>query len=347
MKLIIYITLTCLVLSSCAPVSNNINTAQPAVATTTVTTSTPSPAPSGNVVPNFDHIILMMFENQDYQAVIGSGTMPHLEALAQQDVLLSNYFAVRHPSLPNYIALMSGSTQNITSDCSNCFVNQPNLADRIEASGRTWKAYEENMPAPCFVGNAPPYYQKHDPLIYFDSIRLNAARCQKSIVPLTQLDSDLAANQLPNFSFIMPNICNSGHSCPPATADNWVYQMVSKLQASPALGKNSLIIITFDEGSEQSTASCCGLGSKAGGQVATILISPLAKPAFVDSTAYSHYSLLKTILTAWSLPDLGQTQQAGTQPIEAPWIAESGSPVPNVSNPPTASSTTASSLSEN
>jgi phospholipase C len=193
-------------------------------------------------IPNFEHIVLIILENQNYQDVIGSQSMPYLNSLAQQNVLLSNYFAVSHPSLPNYIALVSGSTQNIQKDCTDCFIDQPNLADLIEASGRTWKTYQEDMPSPCFIGNAKPYYQKHNPFIYFDSIRLNADRCQRSILPLSNLDGDLAANQLPNFAFIMPNICNSGHDCPPETSDAWVKNIISKLQASPALGKNSLII---------------------------------------------------------------------------------------------------------
>ena len=213
-----------LILAGCTSVDPNTGTSQPnptitdsatqpLTATVTLTpTSEPSPTPTipaGSLaqIPNFDHIVLIVLENRDYGEVIGSTHMPHLNALARQNVLLSNYFAVRHPSLPNYIALVSGSTQNITSDCTNCFVDQPNLADLIEASGRTWKAYEEDMPSPCFVGDADPYAQKHDPFIYFDSIRLNPARCNKSIVPLTQLDSDLASNQLPNFSFIMPKSC--------------------------------------------------------------------------------------------------------------------------------------------
>jgi hypothetical protein len=96
--------------------------------------------------------------------------------------------------------------------------------------------------------------------------------------------------------------------------------MVAKLQGSPALGKNSLIIIAFDEGSDKSTAGCCGLPKPAGGQVAVVLISPTALPDFSDNTPYSHYSLLKTILTAWSLPALGKTAQA--QAITAPWTGQ-------------------------
>ena len=320
MKRILLISALFILLAGCAPASVATVTNTPAITSPTRSGATLTPV-AGEVptIPAFEHIVLIVLENQDYKDVIGSTAMPHLNRLAQQNVLLSEYFAVSHPSLPNYIALMSGDTQNISSDCTDCFVNQPNLADLIEASGRTWKAYEEDMPSPCFIGDANPYMQKHNPLIYFDSIRLNATRCNRSIVPLTALDGDLRTRQLPDFSFIMPNMCNSGHDCTPTTADSWVNEMVTKLQDSPAFGKNSLIIITFDEADKDSTESCCGLGDRAGGHIATVLISPLGKSGFEDGTTYSHYSLLKTILNAWRLPSLGHTQDILTAAIESPW----------------------------
>ena len=325
-------------LASCSPASPILSSVQPAsiviaaaaptqppvaaqqsIATANATaTAAPQVSPAVKV-PNFDHIVLIMLENEYFQDVIGDAQMPHLNALAKQNVLLSNYFAIGHPSLPNYLALLSGSTQNIASDCLNCFVNQPNLADEIEASGRTWKSYQESLPSPCFVGNAGHYAQWMNPFIYFDSIRLDATRCDRSIVPLTQLDKDLAANQLPNFSLIMPNLCDSGHSCVAETSDNWLNAMVAKLQASPALGQNSLIIITFDEGVQDNTATCCGKTTKTKGQIPAVLISPLARQGFNDPAIYSHYNLLKTILAAWNLPGLGQTALDSVQPIVAPW----------------------------
>ncbi len=344
MKKLLIFTIVSLLLASCSPASflgGSIQSGLVSNATPTSPQSSNPNSPSGtpgapvlaNGIPNFDHIVLIMLENRDYSTVIGPATqMPLLNSLAQQNVLLSNYYSVKHPSLPNYIALVSGSTQGITSDCNTCFVNQPNLADLIEGSGRIWKAYEESMPSPCFIGDSNPYAQKHDPFLYFDSIRLNPTRCDQSIVPLTTLDSDLANNQLPNFSMIEPNLCNSGHNCSAATADKWATDMVAKLQASTALGKNSLIIVAFDEGSDKSTASCCGMGKKAGGQVAVVLISPTLHQGFQDPTAYSHYSLLKTILTAWNLPALGQTAQASTQPIEAPWTGQLGQTTSGNSN---------------
>ncbi len=289
-----------------------------AAAVGTVAAALPNTGIGSGKIPVFDHIVLIVFENHGFDSVIGNTQMPTFNALASKYVLLTQYHAVRHPSLPNYIALMSGDTFGITKDCTDCFLPQTNLADRIEASGRTWKTYQEDMPSPCFLGNAEPYFQKHNPFLYFDDIRTNSDRCNRSIVPLTQLDADLAANQLPNFSFIMPNICNSGHDCDGSMSDKWLAPMIAKLQSAPALQKNSLIIVTFDE-SEGQNDSCCGLPKSAGGRVATILISPEAKAGFQDATPYSHYSLLKTILGAWSLPDLGNTAMGETQPILEPW----------------------------
>lgn len=305
--------------ASPSSVNSTVGTMSPTPSKTPSPLPSVTPAENLNQVPNFDHIVLMVLENEDYQKIIDNPEMPLLNALANKYVLLSNYFAIRHPSLPNYIALVSGDTQGITKDCRDCFVDQPNLADLIEESGKTWKTYQEDMPGACFLGDSDPYVQKHNPFIYFDSIRLDPARCQQSIVPITQLDKDLAANNLPNFSFIMPNICNSAHDCPLGTADKWVANMVSKLQASPSFGSNTLIVITFDEGDKENTGSCCGLGKEAGGQVFTALISPLAKEDFSDSTPYSHYGLLKTILQAWNLPGLGNTTDPATQPILLPW----------------------------
>ena len=335
-KLLVFI-LTNLILVSCASAASNSQLIQSRLMSNNgVPPSNSAPLPKSSL-PNFEHIVLIMLENRDYPNVIGSGQMPLLNTLATSNILLSNYFAVAHPSLPNYLALMSGGTQAVTSDSPNYFVNQPNLADEIEASGRTWKSYLEGLPSPCFMGDSGKYAQKHNPLLYFDSVRLNTARCDRSIVPLTSLDVDLAKKQLPNFSFIMPDLCNSGHDCSAGVADKWVNDMISKLQASPALGNNSLIIIAFDEAGDKSTLGCCGLSSPAGGQVAVVLISPSALTDFTDNTPYSHYSLLKTILVAWNLPALGHTADASTQPIVAPWTGQLG-PVTSINQgAPTAS----------
>jgi len=276
-------------------------------------------------VPDFSHIVVIMFENQEFDEIIGDDESPNYNELAGQNTLLTQYYAIRHPSLPNYLALIGGDTFGVTKDCTTCFINAPSLPDQIESSGRSWKAYLEDIPSPCFIGDSGLYAQKHDPFIYFDPIRLDSTRCRRSIVPLTDLTYDLAAGSLPDFAFIMPNLCNSAHnasllnpSCSVEDADEWLANMVKKLQtALDASTETYLIAVTWDEGTSDN--SCCGLPKSAGGRVATLLISPQAKSGFRDATPYTHYSLLKTIETAWNLPLLGHAADQNTALITSPW----------------------------
>jgi hypothetical protein len=292
--------------------------AQPSPVATLVTAAPAAGTAPAAKVPVFSHVMVIVLENHEYGFVVGNNSqMPILNRLAGENTLLTQYYAVGHPSLPNYIALVSGDTQGITTDCSNCFVGATNLADLLNKANLTWKTYQEDMPSPCFVGSAGTYAQRHNPFIYFNDVRTDAELCQANVVPLTQLDTDLANGVLPNFSFIMPNLCNSAHDCDLAVADRWLGAMITKLTSAKSYDDHSLIIVTFDEG--QGSHSCCGLPKSAGGQVATLLISPLAKAGFQDPTPYSHYSILKTLSAAWGIPELGHAADPQTNAIVAPW----------------------------
>ncbi len=285
----------------------------PPEATPTMIPPSPTPSP---LVPNFSHVIVIVLENKEFGSVIGNPQMPYFNQLAQENVLLTQYYAVTHPSLPNYLAMIGGSTFDITTDCTDCFVNAPSLPDLMESAGLTWRTYQEDMPSPCFVGSTSLYAQKHNPFAYFDAIRLNAGRCQAGIVPLTQLDTDLVNGDLANFVFITPNECNDAHSCDVSVADKWLENMVTRLMQSRLYDERSLIVLTWDEG--QGNHGCCGI-DPAGGRVATVLISPLAQAGLQDDTPYTHYSLLKTLSAAWGLPDIGHAADAETSLIVAPW----------------------------
>ena len=166
------------------------------------------------------------------------------------------------------------------------------------------------------------YLLKHNPFAYFDSIRNNPERYQHDMVPLTDLDTDLQNGTLPDYAFITPNLCHSAHDwytdpkCPIKVADDWLGTTVNKLSNYTPLKENTLIVLTWDEG--QGNHGCCGM-DVADGRVATILISSLAKAAFQDATPYIHYSLLKTIETAWGMPLLGHAADPQMVVIEPPW----------------------------
>ena len=257
--------------------------------------ASPAPAEAAGTVPAFDHIFTIVMENHSYGQIIGSGSAPYINSLAAKYGLATNYFAVAHPSLPNYLALTGGSTFGITSDCTTCFVNAPNIAkDRVETSGRSWKAYMESMPRACFVGDSYPYMQKHDPFIYYNDIRTNAAECNK-VVPYTNLATDLkSTSTTPNYAWITPNMCDDMHDCSVSTGDTWLKNNVPAILNSAAFtAQNSLLMITWDEDN-----------SSSGNHVATLVIAKSVPAGFRSGVHYTHYSLLRTVESAWGLSPL-------------------------------------------
>ena len=261
---------------------------------------TASAAPGG--VPYFDHIFVIAFENHSYSEIIGNPAAPYINTLAGSYGLATDYHAVTHPSLPNYIALTAGDTYGISSDCTSCFLNVPNIADRVSASGRSWRAYMESMPSACYAGSTGDYAQKHDPFVYYDDIRNVAPECA-NVVPYTNLTSDLAAaSTTPNYAFITPNLCDDMHDCSVATGDAWLSANLPSILESPAyLLQRSLVMITWDEDD-----------TSAANQVATIVISKYTPHGFRSGAGYNHYSLLRTVEASWGLAPLAAGDSGAT-----------------------------------
>src|SRR5512135_2746484 len=137
-----------------------------AVAPTYAPTSVP-------LVPEFQHIVTIVLENKEFGTVIGNPKMPYFNQLAKSYTLLTQLYAVTHPSLPNYLAMIGGDTFGVTFDCNSCLVGATTLPDLIEASGRTWTTYQEDMPSACYSGfEYANYAIKHNPFMYFKPIRL-------------------------------------------------------------------------------------------------------------------------------------------------------------------------------
>jgi hypothetical protein len=278
--------------------------AQRATGPATTISSPGAPAVHGTprVLP--DHVVLIVMENKESGSVIGSQDAPFLNCLAAGSVLLTDHHAIRHPSLPNYLALTGGSTFGITSDCTDCTLNEPNLADQLERAGLSWGAYMEDMPAPCFTGAfAGRYAKKHDPFVYYRDITSDPSRC-RNVVPFTELRPALASNRLPRFAWISPDLCNDTHDCPVGTGDRWLSKQVPAIER--ALGPTGLLVITWDEGA--SNAGCCG--NAAGGQIATVIAGPGAASGVRIAYPTDHYSILELVDDLFGLPPLGEANGA-------------------------------------
>lgn len=274
-------------------------------------TAPPPPAPAASV-PAFSHVFVIVMENNEYGNIIGSGAAPYINSLANSYGLATNYYGASHPSLPNYLALTAGSTFGITSDCTTCYVNATNIADQVEASGRSWKAYMEDMPSPCYTGASyANYAMKHAPFMYYNDIRTNAARCAAHVVPFTQFSADMSSGNVPNFVWITPNMCDDMHDCAVSTGDNWLRSVVPTITGSAAFRNGGVLFITWDEGS--SSAGCCG--DTAGGHVATLVISPRSIPGYRSGVAENHYGLLRTVEDALRLSHLNAASWASNVPL--------------------------------
>ena len=235
------------------------------------------------------HTVLIVLENHELNEVIGGSESSALDELSKNGALAVHYYAVAHPSLPNYLALTGGSTFGISEDCTDCHASGTNLATQLSAAGVSWRAYMGSMPRPCFKGaEVGSYAKRHNPFLYFPSIASNPSLCAHD-VPESELDAQLTHHDLPTFSWISPNLCNDAHSCEFGKADEYLGNLAPRLLRQ--LGSHGLLIITFDEGS--SNAGCCG--NAHGGRVATILIGAEVQKGIRLRHPYSHYSLLATL----------------------------------------------------
>ncbi len=262
------------------------------------------PATAAAPVPAFDHVVVIVFENKETASVLGNRAAPTFNSYGRRYATLTRYYGVTHPSLPNYLALVSGSTQGITTDCTGCVVDTQSLADTIQASGRTWKTYAEGLPTPGFLGaSRGRYAKKHNPFAYFRDIADDPAR-RARLVPLTRLASDLRAGALPSFSLVVPDLCHSMHDCSVSVGDAWLRSQVGKFLKLP----KTVVFVIFDEGSTR---------TRGGGHTAALALGTAVRPGSRYAGLTSHYGILRTVEQAWGLPLLGHS--AHVAPVTGIW----------------------------
>lgn len=245
-----------------------------------------------------------MLENRGYAATLGNCSAdPYLCSLASKFVSATAWYGVGHPSLPNYLAISSGSTQGCTSDGCATGITAPDLGGQLTAAGIPWRAYMESMPSPCYGGaTSGPYARKHNPFAYYTD---DASSCRDVPYPGSGgLIATLDSTNPPDFVWITPNLTNDMHSGSVQQGDAWL-----KANLAPVLGSawftggNATVIVAMDENLQQSTPG--------GGQVPLIVISSDARGVGAVAIHGNHYGTLRSIEEAYGLSLLAGAQTAG------------------------------------
>jgi phosphatidylinositol-3-phosphatase len=259
------------------------------------------------------HVVLVVEENHELGQIIGARQAPFLNRLASTGTLLTRYYAIGHPSLPNYVALVAGDPLGIRRDCRSCHRPGRTLVDQLEAAGISWKAYYQGLPAPCStVARAGAYAMKVNPFLHLDGVRCSLRRCRR-VVPLTQLGADLRGGRLPRFVMVTPDLAHSMHSGSIRRADAFLHRLDNQLLTSSARRDGILLVVTFDEGTSRH-----GLhGRRGGGRIATILVGPGVPAGRRDPTPYDHYALLRSLEQRFGLRPLRHAADRETRTIPA------------------------------
>jgi phosphatidylinositol-3-phosphatase len=256
-------------------------------ATSAQVSAATAPAACGQSIratPVIRHVIVILMENHSYSEVMGHA--PFITAMAKRCGLAANYHAITHPSLPNYLALTSGSIHGIHSDCQpqSCSIGGPNIFSQLSRHGLRWRSYAESMPSSCDRGSNGLYAARHVPAVYYVRLRAGCRRHVRSLGKVTtgRLHVALHSGHAPAFMFVTPNLCDDMHDCSLATGDRWLARWIPMIVASRTYRHgHTAILIVWDEGGANHN------------QVPLIAISPYTKPGTVSRRAMTHFSLLR------------------------------------------------------
>lgn len=223
----------------------------------------------------YDHVVWIVMENHSLDQIIGSSDAPYINGLADQHGLAANFYAESHPSLPNYIAMTSGSTQGIADDDDPAShpLDVPSIFSLLPAGGS--RSLLESMPGNCARSNAGDYAVRHNPQAYYVNL---GGDCARYNVPLAD-PPDLSAR----FTFVTPNLIHDMHNGTVSDGDTWLSTFMPAVLASAEYaGGRTAVFLTWDEDDLVSA-----------NQIPTLVIAPSVPPGTRVTTRLDHYAMLR------------------------------------------------------
>jgi hypothetical protein len=253
--------------------------------------------------PSFKRVFVIVLENTGAEQALAQ---PYLRSLLREGAYLNKFFAISHPSQPNYIAMTSGDTQGVV-DNRPVSLKARHLGDLLDDKFMTWRQYAGGYPGRCFLGEVHgTYARKHAPFLSYRNVQNDPARCART-VNSAQLDRDIADGKLADYSLYIPDIDEDGHDTGVGFADRWLKVTFGKKFKDPRFMKDMLVVITFDEDD-----------GKHGNKIYTVLLGDSVIPGARSETRHDFYSLLRTIEDTLGLASLN-TNDAKAKPIVGIW----------------------------
>jgi acid phosphatase len=226
--------------------------------------------------------------------------MPYAFSLARRFGYATNYHAITHPSLPNYLAVVSGTTHGVTDDAppSAHRVRGRTVFGQALARGKAAAVYADGMRSPCATSSTgrPPYAVGHNAWPYFVGER---RACRTHDLPGGRLWAAIRGGRLPNAGLVVPDKCHDAHDCSLASADAWFRHLMTAVFRGRDWRSGHLAVVLTAEENDGSP----------GNRVLTVVIHP-SQHHHVVTTALNHYSLTKLYEQVAHTSYLGQSRAA-------------------------------------
>src|SRR5260221_6830074 len=284
-------------------------------------TRTRLPLPRNAVAPfaaaGVSRVVVVVLENGDPEAASHQLFMKYL---ADTGMVLSSYYAVAHPSQPNYVAMISGSTAGAMTDGNVRLPARKHLGNILPSGA--WRIYAENYPAlagRCNLtrqgsGADRLYVRRHVPFLSFadvqDSKCTGVVRLNSATDDVGALKADIDNQRLPPFSMIVPNLDHDGHEPSNLTnASSWLMVHLKPLLEDKKFTDGLVLILTFDEDDSGKASN--------GNRVFTVFWGDHVKTG-KSTDVYDHEDLLATICALLGVAP-PPFDEKGVRPIGGIW----------------------------
>jgi hypothetical protein len=273
----------------------------PSTATTTTSGDVPSRTggtTAATIPAGPGKLLVVVMENHSLDQM--RAQMPYTEALARRYGYATAWSALRHPSLPNYLAIASGSTHGVADDAppAQHALTGATVFGRALAAGSTAAVYAEGMRRPCQAGSDGRYAVKHNPWAYFAAER---AACDQHDLPLDALPAAISGGTLPAAGMVVPDLCHDAHDCGLGVADDWFRTWMTRIEAGPDWRSGRLVVVlTADEDDRSS-----------GNRVLTVVAHPSLHHVVVTAPL-DHYSLTRLYAEVTRTAPLGSAAGAAS-----------------------------------